>query len=120
MELFTPRYVPSKPFGIALKSKTEFAVVNMENPTTIRHIDNIANDKSTCPEKMLIKNAAINTPITLGRYARIVDFSSPNFDMIFGTTKKIAAIVHVWIKYRVNTVESDSFSVLRNGVSAVK
>jgi hypothetical protein len=120
MELFTPKYVPSKPFGIALKNKTEFAVVNMENPTIIRHIESIANDNSTNPEKALIKNAATSTPRILGKYAKMVDFSSPSLAIIFGATKKIAAIIHVCIKYRVKTVESERFSVLRNGVSVVK
>lgn len=95
IELFTPRYVPSNPFGIVLKSNTEFAVVKIEKPTTIKHIESIAKESKTKPEKIVIRNAATNTPRILGKYANMVDFSSPNLEMIFGATKNIPAIIEV-------------------------
>lgn len=120
IELFTPRYLPSKPFGIVLKNKTEFAVLYMENPTTIKHIDNTVNNNELIPMNALIKNAAMSTPKILGMYDIVVARSSPTFEIIFGATKKNPTIVMVCVKYSKKTVESDNPRFFRNGVSDVK
>ena len=47
--LFTPRYLPSNPWGMLLKKITELDVLKMENAITIRHEDMIAKAKPIVP-----------------------------------------------------------------------
>jgi hypothetical protein len=45
IELFTPRYFPSKPCGIFLKKITELAVLKIEKAITIKEAEIIATIK---------------------------------------------------------------------------
>lgn len=93
--LFTPRYFPSNPCGILLKNITELDVLKIENPITIRQAEVNVMANPDIPVMKSNETAGMVTAKIRGMYANIVDFSSPNFDIIFGAIKKINNIVTV-------------------------
>lgn len=71
-----------------LKNITELEVLKIENAITIRQADVIVTGKPNDPVMKNNEMAGINTAKILGMCARMVDLSSPNFDIIFGAIKK--------------------------------
>ena len=95
IELFTPRYFPSKPCGMLLKKITELAVLKIEKAITIKEAEIIATTKDPCPIVIGINKPAISTAAILGAYDNDVERSSPIFDINRGATKKIEIITAV-------------------------
>src|SRR5574340_1233427 len=92
--LFTPRYFPSNPCGILLKNITELDVLKIENAITIRQADVIVTGKpNDDPAMKNNERAGIITAKILGICAKMVDRSSPNFDIIFGAIKNTSNMV---------------------------
>jgi hypothetical protein len=120
IELFTPRYFPSKPCGILLKNITELAILKTENAITIKHTEITDTMKIPIPNMKGMTSPAMRTAIILGAYAINMARSSPSLVINFGATKKIAIITDVCIAYIKNTVESVKLKYFRNGVNAVK
>jgi len=95
MKLFTPRYVPSKPFGIVLKRIIEFDTLKIENAETIIHDDIIAIKSELLPIMFGIKAAAVIIPKILGMYDICVARSSVILAIKRGTKKNIVSRVIV-------------------------
>ena len=91
MKLFTPRYLPSKPLGIALKRIIEFETLKIENAETIKLVETIAISMELIPIILGINDAAIMIPNTLGKYAICVARSSVTFEIKRGTKKNITS-----------------------------
>jgi len=95
MKLFTPRYVPSKPFGIDLKRIIEFETLKIENAETIIHDEITAIKSELTPIVLGINEAAMMTPKILGKYDIWVARSSVVFEMKRGTKKNIVSNIIV-------------------------
>ena len=93
--LFTPRYFPSNPCGILLKNITELEVLKIENAITIKQDDVIVTGKPKVPTMESNEIAGIITAKIRGICARIVDLSSPNFDIIFGAIKNTSNMITI-------------------------
>lgn len=91
--LFTPRYFPSNPCGMLLKNITELDVLKIENAITIMQADVIVTGKPKVPAMKNNDTAGIITAKIRGMCARIVDRSSPNFDIILGAMKNTSSMV---------------------------
>ncbi|GDY16216.1 hypothetical protein LBMAG54_10720 [Nitrosopumilaceae archaeon] len=91
MKLFTPRYVPSKPLGIALKIIIEFETLKIENAETIKHDEIIAIKSELTPAMLGISDAATIIPKTLGKYDICVARSSVILEIKRGTKKNIVS-----------------------------
>ena len=89
MKLLTPKYLPSKPLGIALKRIIEFETLKIENAETIKLVEIIAVSKELIPIILGINDAAMITPKILGKYAICVARSSDIFEIKRGTKKNI-------------------------------
>jgi len=95
MKLFTPRYVPSKPLGIALKIIIELDTLKIENAETIKHDEIIAIKIELTPVMLGINDAAMITPRTLGKYDIWVARSSVSIEIRRGTKKNIVSNTNV-------------------------
>jgi len=93
--LFTPRYLPSNPWGMLLKKMTELDVLRIENAMTIKHEDTMAKTKPVAPTINPTETPGMIMPKTRGKYATIVDLSSPIFAITFGAMKNIPSIVAI-------------------------
>jgi hypothetical protein len=91
MKLFTPRYVPSKPLGIALKIIIEFETLKIENAETIKHDEITAIKSELIPVILGINDAATIIPRTLGKYDICVARSSVIIEIKRGTKKNIVS-----------------------------
>jgi hypothetical protein len=91
MKLLTPKYLPSKPLGIALKRIIEFETLKIENAETIKLVETIAVSKELIPTMLGINDAAIMIPKILGKYAICVARSSVIFEIKRGTKKNITS-----------------------------
>ncbi len=91
MKLFTPRYIPSKPFGIALKIIIEFDTLKIENAATIKPDEIIAIKMELFPVMFGINDAATIIPNTLGKYDICVARSSVSIEIRRGTKKNIVS-----------------------------
>ena len=95
IKLFTPRNLPSKPFGIALKNITEFDVENIENPITMRHEEITAAKKALSPIIIGTKAPQRTMPTILGPYENKTDLLSPIHETSLGVRKKKIIITMV-------------------------
>ena len=95
MELFTPRYFPSKPCGILLKKIMDVAVLKIEKAITIKEAEIIATAKEPWPIVIGINNPAITTAAILGAYDNDMERTSPIFDINRGAKKKTEIITPV-------------------------
>ena len=95
MKLFTPRYVPSNPLGIALKRIIELDTLKIENAETIKHDEIIAIASELTPVMLGINDAAMITPRTLGKYDICVARSSVILEIRCGTKKNIVSNTNV-------------------------
>ncbi len=93
--LFTPRYLPSNPGGMLLKKITELDVLKIENAITIKHEDTMAKTKPIVPAISDTETAGIITAKIRGKYAIVVDLSSPIFAITFGARKNTPNIVAI-------------------------
>lgn len=91
MKLLTPKYLPSKPLGIALKRIIEFETLKIENAETIKLVEIIAVSKELIPTILGINDAATMIPKILGKYAICVACSSVIFEIKRGTKKNITS-----------------------------
>lgn len=120
IELFTPRYLPSKPYGMLLNKIKEFEVLKIEKASSIKHAESMATKNELGAIRTGITKPAIKIAIILIGKDIAVEVSSPSRAIIFGTKKNMAIMVAVWDMYIRKTAESENPYVFRNGVKAVK
>ena len=95
IKLFTPRNLPSKPFGIALKNIIAFDVENIENTITIKHEEITAAKNALSPIITGTNEPQRIIPPILGPYENKTDLLSPIQDTSLGVRKKKIIITMV-------------------------